>query len=77
MWQRARVPYAGGGALLKGILSEDRRNTLITELAGRTNDTVSHYQSLNDADLAGCRQAVSRKVPARSDAEPRERKFEA
>lgn len=33
--------------------SEDRRNTLITELAGRTKNAVSYYQSLNDTDLAG------------------------
>ena len=32
---------------------EDRRNTLITELANRTKDSVSYYQSLNDTDLAG------------------------
>jgi len=32
---------------------EDHRNTLITELAARTKDTVGHYQALNDADLAG------------------------
>ena len=32
---------------------EDWRNTLITELVGRTRDTVGYYQSLNDADLAG------------------------
>ena len=38
---------------LNGMLSEDQRNTLITELAGRTTDTVRQYQSLNDADLAG------------------------
>lgn len=33
--------------------SEGQRNTLITELVGRTKDTVGYYQSLNDADLAG------------------------
>src|SRR5256885_938475 len=38
---------------LNGMSPEDWRNTLITELAGRTKDTVGHYQSLNDADLAG------------------------
>jgi hypothetical protein len=32
---------------------EDRRNTLITELAGRTKNAVSYYQSLNDTNLAG------------------------
>lgn len=38
---------------LNGMHPDDRRNTLITELVGRTKDTVGHYQSLNDADLAG------------------------
>ena len=32
---------------------EDQRNTLIVELTGRTNQPVGHYQSLNDATLAG------------------------
>jgi hypothetical protein len=31
----------------------DHRNTLITELAGRTNQSVEHYQSLHDEQLAG------------------------
>jgi hypothetical protein len=38
---------------LNGMSPGDWRNTLITELVGRTKDTVGHYQSLNDADLAG------------------------
>jgi hypothetical protein len=38
---------------LTGMSPEDQRNTLITELGGRTADTVAFYQSLNDADLAG------------------------
>ena len=38
---------------LNGMSPEDRRNTLITELANRTKDAVSYYQSLNDTDLAG------------------------
>jgi len=52
-----------GGMLLAGkfrsreqldrMSREDRRNTLITELAGRTKDAVSYYQSLNDTNLAG------------------------
>ena len=40
-------------AQLNGMSADDRRNTLITELAGRTRDTVGHYQSRNDADLGG------------------------
>jgi hypothetical protein len=38
---------------LRGMSHEDRRNTLIAELAGRTRDTVGQYQALNDSDLAG------------------------
>src|SRR4029079_6965784 len=38
---------------LNRMSAEDWRNTLITELVGRTKDTVSHYQSLNQPDLAG------------------------
>lgn len=38
---------------LNRMSSEDRRNTLIVELAGRTNQPVGHYQSLNDFTLAG------------------------
>jgi hypothetical protein len=32
---------------------DDQRNTLIVELAGRTNQLISHFQSLNDDALAG------------------------
>jgi hypothetical protein len=38
---------------LNGMSPEDQRNTLITELVGRTKDGVKYYQSLNDSDLAG------------------------
>lgn len=38
---------------LNGMSSDGMRNTLITELGGRTKDTGGYYQSLNDADLAG------------------------
>jgi hypothetical protein len=38
---------------LNGMSPADQRNTLITELVGRTKDTVKYYQSLNDYDLAG------------------------
>ena len=38
---------------LDSMSSDDRRNTLITELAGRTKNAVSYYQSLNDTDLVG------------------------
>jgi 2-keto-3-deoxy-galactonokinase len=57
-----RNPYVRGVLLvgkfrtqqqLNAMSREDWRNTLITELVGRTKDTVGHYQSLADADLAG------------------------
>ncbi|HVG64367.1 MAG TPA: hypothetical protein VNA24_37745, partial [Hyalangium sp.] len=38
---------------LNAMSWEDQRNTLITELAGRTRSDVRFYQGLNDADLAG------------------------
>ena len=52
-----------GGILLAGRFrthvelarmdQEARRNTLIVELAGRTNQPVAHFQALDDAALAG------------------------
>jgi hypothetical protein len=38
---------------LIGMSAEDQRNTLITELGGRTKDTGGFYQGLNNNDLAG------------------------
>ena len=38
---------------LNGMSFEGQRNTLITELVGRTKGTLAYYQALNDADLAG------------------------
>ena len=38
---------------LNRMSSEDQRNTLIVELSGKTNQPVGHFQSLNDATLAG------------------------
>jgi hypothetical protein len=38
---------------LNGMSNDDQRNTLIVELAGRTNQSVAHFQSLDDATLAG------------------------
>ncbi|MBX7235200.1 MAG: hypothetical protein K1X65_12480 [Caldilineales bacterium] len=32
---------------------DGQRNTLITELVGRTNQPVGHYQAMDDATLAG------------------------
>ena len=33
--------------------TEDQRNTLITEMVGRTKDSTEFYQGLLDRDLAG------------------------
>src|SRR2546426_4809562 len=38
---------------LNSMSHEDQRNTLIVELSGRTNQSVPHFQSLDDATLAG------------------------
>jgi hypothetical protein len=38
---------------LNGMSDDDQRNTLITELVGRTNQPVGHYQAMDDATLAG------------------------
>ena len=38
---------------LNGMSNEDQRNTLIVELSGRTNRPVGHFQSRDDAALAG------------------------
>lgn len=56
---------------LDGMSDGDRRNTLITELANRTKDAVSYYQSLNNADLtgAGALLVFLRERPSRTDQE--------
>lgn len=53
------------------LSDEDRRNTLITELANRTKDAVSYYQALNNADLAGAGALLVflRERPSRTDQE--------
>lgn len=38
---------------LNTISDDDRRNTLIVELSGRTNQPGSHFQAMNDHDLEG------------------------
>jgi hypothetical protein len=38
---------------LNKMSGEDQRNTLITELTGRTNQPVGHYQSMDNVTLAG------------------------
>jgi hypothetical protein len=58
---------------LMSMSAEDRRNTLIVELAGRTRDPVGYYQSLNDRELAGAGALLVylRGTGSRSDAELR------
>jgi len=38
---------------LNGMTVDDRRNTLIVELSNRTNQSVAHYQAMDDYALAG------------------------
>ena len=38
---------------LNGMSHDDQRNTLIVELTGRTNQSVGHFQAMDDATLAG------------------------
>ncbi len=63
-----RLGLSQGDSFIRGVLlaggfrtqhqlntmsHDDQRNTLIVEMAGRTNQPVGHFQSLNDAALAG------------------------
>jgi hypothetical protein len=43
---------------LNAMSAEDQRNTLITELAGRTNQPGGHFQGMNDEDLADAGAAL-------------------
>jgi hypothetical protein len=54
---------------LNGMSHDDQRNTLIVELAGRTNQSVAHYQGLDDAALegAGAALVLLRTIKARTD----------
>ena len=54
---------------LNGMSHEDQRNTLIVELAERTNQPVGHYQGLDDAALEGAGAALVflRTIRARTD----------
>ncbi|HVG59923.1 MAG TPA: hypothetical protein VNA24_15310 [Hyalangium sp.] len=56
---------------LNAMSWEDQRNTLITELAGRTRNDVRFYQGLNDADLAGAGALLVylRETSSRTDAQ--------
>jgi hypothetical protein len=38
---------------LNGMSNDDQRNTLIVEMAGRTNQSGAHFQSMDDVTLAG------------------------
>jgi hypothetical protein len=56
---------------LNGMSQEDQRNTLIVEMAAHSNQSIGHYQSLNNADLAGTGavMVVLRKAKIRNDAD--------
>ena len=56
---------------LNTMSTEDQRNTLIVEMAGRTNQRVPHFQSLDDAALAeaGAVLVFLRNGRIRTDAE--------
>src|SRR6476659_5870189 len=56
---------------LNNMSAEDQRNTLIVEMAGRTNQSVPHFQSLDDATLAGTGAVLVflREARIRTDAE--------
>ena len=58
---------------LNAMSGEDQRNTLITELAGRTRDNASFYHGLNNAELAGAGALLVylRGVGSRTDAQIR------
>lgn len=43
---------------LNRMSDDDQRNTLIVELAHRTNQSIGHFQAMNDAILAGAGAAV-------------------
>ncbi len=38
---------------LNGMSNDDQRNTLIVEMAGRTNQSVAHFQAMDDFTLVG------------------------
>jgi hypothetical protein len=43
---------------LIAMSSDDQRNTLIVEMSGHSNQSIAHFQSLNDFDLAGAGAAM-------------------
>jgi hypothetical protein len=58
---------------LTGMSKQDQRNTLIVELANRTNEAVGHFQALNDPTLGGVGTLLvfMRMARIRTDAEIR------
>ena len=56
---------------LDAMSHDDQRNTLIVELANRTNRSIAHYQALSDGDLgaAGSALVLLRLGRIRSDAD--------
>ena len=56
---------------LNAMTRDDRRNTLITELANRTNQPVTHFQAMSDSAVAGAGAVLValRVIRARTDEE--------
>jgi hypothetical protein len=56
---------------LNRMSRDDRRNTLITEMVGRSSQPVSYYQGMNDSSLAGAGAVLVflRAIRARTDAQ--------
>ena len=57
---------------LDAMSGDDHRNTLITEVAGRTRDGIGFYQRLSDSELAGIGAVLSflLKLPQRPRYDP-------
>src|SRR5882672_2284639 len=56
---------------LNKMSAEDQRNTLIVEMAAHSNQAIGHFQSLNNADLAGVGAVMAflREARIRNDAD--------
>src|SRR5258707_1335852 len=55
---------------LNKMSAEDQRNTLIVEMAAHSNQAIGHFQSLNNADIAGVGAVMAflREASIRDDA---------
>ena len=48
---------------LNTMSHDDQRNTLIVEMAGRTNQSGGHFQGMDDQTLAGVEESTSFSIP--------------